>query len=73
MHRRIAEFDNRFDEAFGRLRGRRWADRLFYGASAIGDHGMLWVLLAGVRALGASATVAPPHAPLSAWASSRWS
>ncbi|HZN14867.1 MAG TPA: phosphatase PAP2 family protein [Acidimicrobiales bacterium] len=48
---RLADFDNRVDDALGRLRGKRWADRLFYSASAIGDHGMLWVLLAGVRAL----------------------
>jgi undecaprenyl-diphosphatase len=48
---RVAAFDNRVDEAFGRLRGRPWADRLFYGASAVGDHGMLWIGLAGLRAL----------------------
>ena len=49
--RRIADFDNRVDEAFGRLRGTRYADKLFYGASAVGDHGMLWLSLAGLRAL----------------------
>lgn len=49
--RRISDFDNRVDDAFGRLRGKRWADRLFYGASAIGDHGILWLLLAGLRAV----------------------
>lgn len=49
--RRISDFDNRVDDALGRLRGRKWADRLFYGASSIGDHGILWLLLAAVRAL----------------------
>ncbi len=51
IRRRVSDFDNHVDDAVGWLRGRWWADRLFYGASAIGDHGMLWVLLAGVRAL----------------------
>jgi undecaprenyl-diphosphatase len=51
IRRGIADFDNRADDAFGRLRGNRWADRLFYGASAIGDHGMLWMLIAAGRAL----------------------
>lgn len=49
--RRIADFDNRVDDAFSRLRGNPVADRVFYGASAVGDHGMLWLGLAGVRAL----------------------
>jgi undecaprenyl-diphosphatase len=48
---RLAAFDNRVDGAFGRLRGNPAADRLFYGASAIGDHGMLWLLLAALRGL----------------------
>jgi undecaprenyl-diphosphatase len=51
LHRRVADFDNRVDEAFGQLRGNKVADRLFYGASAVGDHGMLWLALAGIRAL----------------------
>ena len=49
--RRVNDFDNAVDNAFGQLRGNEAADRLFYGASAIGDHGMLWLLLAAVRAL----------------------
>jgi undecaprenyl-diphosphatase len=48
--RRVTDVDNRVDSAFGRLRGNRSADRLFYGASAIGDHGMMWVGLAALRA-----------------------
>jgi undecaprenyl-diphosphatase len=48
---RIHDFDNRVDDAFGLLRGNPHADRLFYGASAVGDHGLLWLGLAGLRAL----------------------
>jgi membrane-associated phospholipid phosphatase len=32
------------------LRGRRLADALMYGASAAGDHGLLWLALAGLQA-----------------------
>jgi undecaprenyl-diphosphatase len=49
--RRIHDLDNAVDDAFGKLRGNKTSDRLFYGASAIGDHGMLWLLLAGLRSL----------------------
>jgi membrane-associated phospholipid phosphatase len=45
----IDEFDRRVDKMFDRLRGNRVADRVFYGASAIGDHGMLWILLGAAR------------------------
>ena len=51
MKRRIARLDNSVDTRLARLRGRRWADRLFYGASAVGDHGMVWLALSGLRAL----------------------
>lgn len=47
----IDRFDQRVDGAFDRLRGHRSIDRLFYGASAIGDHGMLWVMLGALRGL----------------------
>ena len=47
----LARFDNRVDKLFDQIRGRRAADRLFYGASAIGDHGMLWVMLGALRGL----------------------
>lgn len=49
--RRISDFDNAVDDAFGALRGNELADRVFYGASAIGDHGMLWLLFAALRGL----------------------
>ena len=46
----VARFDASVDAAFDRLRGRTWPDRLFYAASALGDHGILWLILAGLRA-----------------------
>jgi len=46
----LARFDAAADRAFDRLRGRNWADRLFYAASALGDHGILWLILAALRA-----------------------
>jgi undecaprenyl-diphosphatase len=48
---RIRRFDEVVDGAFGRLRGHRLADRLFYGASAVGDHGLIWVMLGALRGL----------------------
>jgi undecaprenyl-diphosphatase len=47
----VARFDAVADRAFDRLRGRTWADRIFYTASAVGDHGLLWLALAALRAL----------------------
>jgi undecaprenyl-diphosphatase len=47
----VGRFDRRVDQCFSSLRGRRLADRIFYAASALGEHSMLWFLLAGVRAL----------------------
>ena len=47
----MARFDAAADRAFDRLRGRPWADRVFYTASAVGDHGLLWLALAALRAL----------------------
>ncbi|MDA8400290.1 MAG: phosphatase PAP2 family protein [Actinomycetota bacterium] len=46
---RLSSFDLKVDLAFDRLRGRRSYDLLFYGASAVGDHGILWVLVSVVR------------------------
>ena len=48
----VSAFDAAADRAFDRLRGRPVADRIFYTASAVGDHGLIWLALAGVRALG---------------------
>jgi undecaprenyl-diphosphatase len=49
--RRVARFDEVVDGAFERVRGHRVIDRVFYGASAMGDHGMLWVMLGALRGL----------------------
>ncbi|MHB8665748.1 MAG: phosphatase PAP2 family protein [Acidimicrobiales bacterium] len=48
---KVERFDQRVDGLFDRIRGHPVADRVFYGASAIGDHGMLWVMLGAVRGL----------------------
>jgi undecaprenyl-diphosphatase len=47
--RRIAEFDQRVDTAFDELRGNPVADRVFYGASELGDHSLIWLLLGAAR------------------------
>jgi undecaprenyl-diphosphatase len=49
---RLDRFDEAVDYLFGRLlRGRRSADTTFYVASAVGDHGLLWLALAGLQAV----------------------
>lgn len=49
--KRIAEFDATVDRAFDRLRGNPVADRVFYGASALGDHSLIWLMLGALRGL----------------------
>ncbi|HUR24088.1 MAG TPA: phosphatase PAP2 family protein [Acidimicrobiales bacterium] len=49
--RLIADFDTTADRVTGRWRGNRTADRVFYTASALGDHGLIWVVLGAVRGL----------------------
>lgn len=44
-------FDRGVDRQFDRLRGKPLADRIFYGASALGDHGLIWLMLGAVRGL----------------------
>lgn len=51
MRSLVRVFDERVDAVFDRLRGRPAADRLFYGASAVGDFGLLWAILAAARGL----------------------
>ncbi len=53
--RRVAAFDAAVDRQFDRLRGRRLADRVFYGASTVGDHGMIWLFLGALRGLRSNA------------------
>jgi len=48
----IGRFDRWVDESVaGRLRGNPAADRVFYAASALGDHGLIWLILAVIRGL----------------------
>lgn len=51
---RAADFDDRVDTLFDKLRGRPWADRVFYTASQLGDYGLIWLLLAALAAVGGS-------------------
>lgn len=49
--RLVLRFDRAADELVARqLRGRPAADRVMYAASALGDHGVMWMLLAGAQA-----------------------
>lgn len=48
---RLARFDRWVDQRFAPLRGRALADWIFYPASGLGEHSLVWFLLAGVRAL----------------------
>ena len=47
----VRSFDERVDAAFDRLRGDPLADRIFYGASALGDFGLIWLMCAAARGL----------------------
>jgi undecaprenyl-diphosphatase len=51
FRRRIAELDRRVDAAFDRVRGSRVPDRVFYGASALGDHSLIWLMVGAARSL----------------------
>jgi undecaprenyl-diphosphatase len=48
---RLSAFDDAVDRWIGQhLRDRRAVDRVMYTASALGDHGIIWLLLAAVQA-----------------------
>lgn len=51
MRSLVRRFDERAESAFEGLRGDPVLDRLFYGASALGEFSLLWVMLALARAL----------------------
>lgn len=52
ISQRIGRFDRATDAAFDRhLRGRPAADKVFYGASALGDFSLIWHLVGAARAL----------------------
>ena len=44
-------FDKAVDQQFDRLRGKPIPDRIFYGASAVGDHGLIWLIFGALRGL----------------------
>jgi undecaprenyl-diphosphatase len=48
---RVRAFDDHFDGAFDALRGNKTADRLFYGASELGDFSLIWHLVGVARGL----------------------
>ena len=47
----VDAFDRRVDQEFDRIRGNPVADRIFYGASSLGDHGLIWLMLGALRGL----------------------
>ena len=47
----VHSLDDRVDGYFDRLRGNPLADRVFYAASSLGEFGLVWVMLALLRAL----------------------
>lgn len=47
----LKAFDDAGERAFDRIRGREAYDRLFYGASAVGDFSLIWQLASVARAL----------------------
>lgn len=51
IRRRIAALDAAADAAAGRWRGNPTTDRIFYGASALGDHSLIWIMLGAARGL----------------------
>lgn len=51
LARRVRAFDRRVDDRFDAIRGNAAADRLFYGASTLGDFSLLWHLIGVARAL----------------------
>lgn len=51
VRRGVEAFDREVDAALDRLRGNPVADRVFYGASALGDHSFVWLVLGAWRGL----------------------
>jgi undecaprenyl-diphosphatase len=63
--RSVRRFDDAADRAFDHLRGHPISDRIFYGASELGNFSLIWYLVGGVQAL----TRPDPTATLSRYAS----
>ncbi|HUR50262.1 MAG TPA: phosphatase PAP2 family protein [Acidimicrobiales bacterium] len=49
--RLVAEFDNGVEGQLAKLRGNPVADKVFYTASALGDHSLIWFVLGSARGL----------------------
>ena len=47
----IKAFDERADQLLEHLRAHPYANRVFYGASALGDHSLIWLMLGCLRGL----------------------
>jgi undecaprenyl-diphosphatase len=47
----VKAFDDAVDRAFDRIRGNKVADRVMYGASAVGDFSLIWQICSTARAL----------------------
>ncbi len=47
----VRRFDSGVERALDAIRGHRAVDRLFYGASELGDFSLVWLLLGAARAL----------------------
>ena len=50
MRKAIARFDDAVDDLFEPLRENVWFNRIFYSASAMADHSLIWFLLAAIKA-----------------------
>lgn len=46
----VERFDKRVDELFDQLRGNHSVNRIFYAASGLADHSIIWFLLAALKA-----------------------
>ena len=48
----VDSFDQKIESLFDLLRGNPALDKMFYTASQLGDYGLIWQLLAALKALG---------------------
>lgn len=51
LSRLVQEFDNRAEAQLAKMRGNPVADKVFYTASALGDHSLIWFVLGSARGL----------------------
>jgi undecaprenyl-diphosphatase len=51
LQARIRRLDDLVDQALDRWRGHPLPDRVFYAASALGDHSIIWVIIAALKGL----------------------